>query len=202
MTTEHFTDRIVFLDVETVCLDPAPGSIWEVAVMTTDDDMPRVVQVRPDLAIATPEALVVGRFADRYQAAETLHDLYSWLLDNMPQGAVIVGSNPQFDIAHLTAYWDHYGGPASAPWHYHPCDLPSLVAGVTGRWPDGDGSLSLRWAAEVMGIEPYDYETHTAAGDVLLARDIWRAVKCDAADGQYRPTFGPSHDHPASQGPA
>ena len=166
-----FTDRIVFLDVESVCLDPAPGSIWEVAVMLATDDTPRVVQVRPDLSIAVPEALVVGRFAERYRADEAIRFVDCWLVDNMPEkGAVIVGSNPQFDIAHMDAQW---GLDQPAPWHYHPCDLPSLVAGATGLWPESDGSLSLSWAAETVGLDPADYETHTAAGDVLLARDIW-----------------------------
>ncbi len=180
---KQFTDRLVFVDVETVTLDPQPGSVWEIAVMGPDDDEPKVTQVRPDLSIADMESLKVGRFADRYNASEAKHnypnDLVSWLISNVPDGAVLVGSNPQFDIAHLDMHWRHYEFSESnpAPWAYHPCDLPSLVAGATGRWPDHDGSLSLKWAAVTVGLDPDAYERHTAAGDVLLARDIWLRVK-------------------------
>lgn len=179
-TSPPFTDRLVFLDTETVTLDPQPGSVWEIAVMLPDDDTPRVTQVQPDLSAAEPKALEVGRFAYRYRydlALRHFDDVRAWCRDNIPEGSVIVGSNPQFDTAHLGQFY----GPKVAPWHYHPCDLPSLVAGATGRWPDADGSLSLKWAAETVGIDPDGYERHTAAGDVLLARDIWRQIAFEGA---------------------
>lgn len=161
-TAPTFADRLVFVDVETVCLQPGPGSVWEVAAMLPGDDTPRVAQVVPDLSLANLDALAVGRFTHRYTGTHALDgvDLVYWVHNNIPHGAVIVGSNPQFDIAHLEAAWPD-DAETTPPWHYHPCDLPSLVTGVTGRWPDADGSLSLAWAAEVVSGSTWTTTTGT-----------------------------------------
>lgn len=55
----------VFVDTETVRLDPVPGrvTVWEIGVVTPTGRW--LWQLRPELGIAQPEALRVGRFAER-----------------------------------------------------------------------------------------------------------------------------------------
>src|SRR5690606_5307709 len=99
-----------------------------------------VWQIRPDLTTADPEALRVGRYAERYamppgaEAAFTAHESGHitpmtraeaiTAISNVLAGAVLVGSNPGFDDRHLRRLL------GSAPWHYRPLDMATLTAGI------------------------------------------------------------------------
>ena len=121
----------------------------------------------------------------------------------MLDGAHLVAQNPAFDAGHLDAWLRAYG--QCPAWDYHLTDIGSLAQGYAygmhagylsvaeivrtshrdcGGVLTGDPypppglppSLRLRDAAAIAGIDPDDYETHTALGDARLARDIYDVV--------------------------
>ncbi|WP_219459829.1 hypothetical protein [Nonomuraea rhizosphaerae] len=63
------------LDTETTHLDPALGSLWEIALICRDTDFPDGGdaefwwQVKPDLTTADPASLQVGKYYERSLAA-------------------------------------------------------------------------------------------------------------------------------------
>ena len=65
---------LAFIDCETSHLDAEIGEAWEVAVIlresdavhSPDTDTEYVWQVRPDLTVADPESLKIGRFEERF----------------------------------------------------------------------------------------------------------------------------------------
>lgn len=123
---------------------------------------------------------------------------------NYLDGAVIVGANVgSFDVPHLDGYLRAHGECLTADYHY--LDIGSLVLGwsagkSTGfheatsllrglhskscdmpmpegqKFPPDTGPLKLNQAARVVGLDPDDYEAHTALGDARLTRDIWDVV--------------------------
>jgi hypothetical protein len=168
---------LLFLDLETVTLDPKPGSVWEIGWADLEGPVQSVFVI-PDLTIAQAKALEVGRFGERYDhgAAFTQHqaaDLVRGLLDDRvthdddgrEQRPVIVGSAPWFDADHLAAMFGHPGR-----WHHHHDDMPARAAGALGL----DPPTRLKDAATAAGFDTGAYEAHTAAGDVELTRDLYR----------------------------
>ncbi|NJP70409.1 3'-5' exonuclease [Streptomyces sp. C1-2] len=200
---------IAFVDCETTGLDPARHHVWEIAVIrrrADGVDCEYLWQIRPDLTTAEPEALKIGRYEERFAVPdgfeaiemfesgppfrttlpEVLFDLQDALKD-----AVIVGSNPGFDVAFLTALLRAHG--RKLPWHYRPVDISTLAAGrlygVVGlvRGALGDETpkyvkaptlpFSSRSLSRAVGVEPPgDGVAHTALGDARWARDVFDAV--------------------------
>lgn len=169
--------RLLFLDLETVTLDPVPGAIWEVGWADLEGAV-QSFQVIPDLTVAEQRALEVGRFGERYrhadaltqqQAADTVRTLIEERIthdaDGREQRPVLLGSAPWFDAGHLEVLFCHPGR-----WHPHHDDLPARVAGALGLMPP----VRLKDAAAAAGLDVDAYATHTAAGDVTLARDLFR----------------------------
>lgn len=167
---------LLFLDLETVRLDPAPGSIWEIGWATAEGPVQSVFVV-PDLNVAHPKALEVGQFGARYDHADALTqpqaaNLIRMLLDDLTtidddreHPPVLVGSAPWFDAAHLEALLD---GPGA--WHHHHDDMPARAGGALGLTPP----TRLKDAATAAGLNLDAYRLHTAAGDVALTRDLYR----------------------------
>lgn len=163
----------VVCDTETVTLDPVAGSVWEVAMMRLSDRETIYLQVFPDMNAAVDIALEIGGFHDRFDpdtAFESFSDrLRENLAEFLPDKAVLVGSNPGFDIAHLDAMWatgtDKWG---RSPWHYHGLDVSSMAVAYLGMDSDLVTGTGLANIAEAVGIDPNDFATHTAMGDVEL----------------------------------
>lgn len=201
MTTKH--TPLAFVDTETTHLDPRHGDAWEIAVIRRREDgvdTEYLWQVRPDLTTADPESLSIGRFHERFavpdgwdavefspsgppmrwKLPEMLFDLQEAL-----SGAVLVGSNPGFDVAFLSKLlWAHG---RKLPWHYRPVDIATLAAGY--MWalvPDvmakDPKPISSRWLSRQVGVvPPGDDVAHTALGDARWARDVFDAVTGGAA---------------------
>jgi DNA polymerase III epsilon subunit-like protein len=202
------TTAIAFVDTETTHLDPRHGDVWEVAVIRRHEDgvdAEYLWQLRPDLTKADPESLAIGKFHDRFavpdgwdsieifpaggpplksKLPEMLYDLQESLQD-----AVLVGSNPGFDVAFLTKLLQAHN--RKLPWHYRPVDIATLAAGYRFGQRDsgvygGDfafpGDLpslpfSSRKLSKAVGVEPPgDEVAHTAMGDARWARDVYDAV--------------------------
>ncbi|MFD0478080.1 hypothetical protein ACFQ0B_65335 [Nonomuraea thailandensis] len=63
--------KLAFLDLETTSLDERHGDLWEIGLIMRDlrqpirTDIEHWWQVRPDLTLADPNALKVGRYYER-----------------------------------------------------------------------------------------------------------------------------------------
>lgn len=164
---ERPVTRLLFLDLETVTLEPQPGSIWEIG-WAGEEGPVQSRFVIPDLTIAHPIALNVGRFGQRYDHGAALSQREACgLVEDLVSSdeCVILGSAPWFDADHLEAMM---GGPGR--WHHHHDDLPVRAAGLLGLAPP----VRLKDAAAAAGFDLDAYELHTAAGDVALTRDLYR----------------------------
>lgn len=214
MSTQNSTNSaplLAFVDCETTGLDPARHHVWEIAVIrrrADGVDCEYLWQIRPDLTTAEPEALKIGRYEERFAVPdgweaievmasgpplrstipEMLFDLQGVLKD-----AVIVGSNPGFDVAFLTALLKAHG--RKLPWHYRPVDIATLAVGAlygrASEWTRKDCDAT--WYSKVakavgwpwksydvsrhVEVEPPTKDAaHTAMGDARWARDVWDAI--------------------------
>lgn len=170
---------LLFLDIET--LGTTPGvAIWEVAAARFENE--RLVGhtsmfVRhdpdrrdPDL----PEAFVTD-YARRFDVEEARHPKF--VLDTLSRyaegGAIVCGSNPRFDMDHLEGLAAEHDV-AVPPWHYHPHDLPSMVHGyLLGKGIAPAPPWRSNFLSQALGIDPREYERHTAEGDVWWCRALW-----------------------------
>jgi hypothetical protein len=171
--------ELLFIDIETVCLAPRRGSVWEVAWATLHGPI-ETIQIVPDLAHAEIAALEINRFVDRYDAAEALSPgdaverLDDVLIgsDDQPR-YVLAGSAPWFDADHLNRLpWDKVSLEPGGLWHHHHVDVPTLAAGRLGP---GAVPLPARLSTVARAAEFIldAYDRHTAAGDVALTRDLY-----------------------------
>lgn len=205
---------LAFVDCETTHLDLRHGDAWEIAVIRRREDgvdCEYVWQVRPDLTTADPEALKIGRFEERFAVPDgwdaieffpaggpplksTLPEMLFDLQDAL-SGAVIVGSNPGFDVTFLTKLLHAHG--RKLPWHYRPVDIATLAAGFRyGQAASGayGGDFAFRAdypqlpyksyeLSRAVGVEPPAKDVaHTALGDAAWARDVYDAVTRSQAE--------------------
>lgn len=184
---------VAFVDTETTHLDAGIGDAWEVAVILRefDDeestDTEYVWQFTPDLTVADPESLRIGRFYERFQVPPTREAAYTECVPMLPMlrkaavravvnvlsGALLVGSNPGFDDRFLRKLL----GPGSAQWHYRPYDIVQLAAAKVGVEKAGPLPWSSYDLSRAVGVEPpAKGVAHTALGDARWARDVFDAV--------------------------
>jgi hypothetical protein len=209
-TTKH-APPLAFVDCETLGLDPEKHAMWELAVIRRADgtDTEHLWQIKPakwETEAADPQALDINGYRDRmtlpddYQVGDMTHacglphpmkrDELRDTLRELLDGAVLIGSNPAFDAAFLRVFLD------AAPWHYRTIDVATLAAGrklglvdmalqVGSKPLDSDTvgfPFSSRDLSRWVGVEPPgDGVAHTALGDARWARDVFDAVRGQAA---------------------
>jgi hypothetical protein len=192
------TAPIVFLDTETTGLDP-DAHIWEVAAIRRDPDgamteyhafvhhnldqanqLPEQFRAdhdaryRPDQAIASVE--LVNELRDLFAAP-----------DDYRLRAHVIGAIPNFDTERIGQLMRHHG--AGIPWHHHLMDAETLAIGWLrgARWalsqhraPVGEPFPGPPWDSDALslalGIDPDQFERHTAMGDVRWAMAIYDHV--------------------------
>jgi hypothetical protein len=182
---------IVHIDTEAIRIVPATGGItvWEIGMIVDGDEY--LWQVRPDMHLADHTALKVGRFETRFVSFLRYHpsgtalcvehpdadeegglisgQLFAKMIAELTAGADLWGSNPAFDIGHLDTLLGIYG--IAPSWHYHPNDIPSMAAGwcaakrIVPVSAKDDGRIRSDDWSRAIGINPDDYDRHTALGD-------------------------------------
>lgn len=90
-------------------------------------------------------------------------------------GAHLVGVNPAFDEEKLAALLR--GLKVEPKWNYHKGDVSNIAVGYLA----GRGKVMLPpWKSDVLsrelGVDPDQFERHTALGDVLWAEAQWDAM--------------------------
>jgi len=165
------TTPLVFLDIETTGLDPDVHQVWEIATATEGSAVGSSV-VPHDLRTADPEALRLNGYWARRHLLDNTSANVDQVLRQLLTGATIVGANPAFDAAFLRRRW------GVTPWHYRLLDVEAMAVGVLGL----DRPLGLQKLAEALAHEGHNIPApdHTAAGDVLTTRAVYRALRTEA----------------------
>lgn len=186
------TAPLAFVDCETTGLDPRMHEVWEVALVLRDSEgveFEAVWQLPVDLGRADPMALSVGRFYERAHQAQqgesdqlTSVHAFARQFAALTHGAHLVGAVPSFDDAFLKRVLR--SGHQCPGWHYHLVDVEALVAGRLGLTPPwNSNALSL-----AIGVDPGDFERHTALGDVHWATALYDAVMAEFWDASRNQT--------------
>lgn len=179
---------IVVLDTETTSLR-RDRRAWEVGMIRIDETGVRELGIYVadvDLSNADPKSLEIGGFYQRHLryrppgstggGNEAMTEANAaGLVEQWTRGAHIVGAVPNFDTEVLgDMLFRHRLCPA---WHYHLTDVETLVAGyLLGK---GDGP-KLPWKSDdlsrAVGVNPDDFDRHTALGDCRWALAQLRVV--------------------------
>lgn len=190
---------ILFVDTETLGLDPDRHVVWEVAAVVYDPANRTHPAVRSwqlpvsddELAAADPVALRINRFEDRRADpdAVTSHAVFCaefLALCELAGGshqAVWAGAVPSFDEERLRRLLARHGHQPA--WHYHLLDVETYAVAHLNHdlrtdpfaWPI---TLPVSSAAlnEALDLPPVpDDVRHTAMGDVLWAITMWEACQ-------------------------
>lgn len=176
---------IALIDTETLGLGDAP--IWEVCGFRVEDG--KVVNasfielfVEHDPELMDPELPQSFRddYEERYHRKNPLKVTPAKMVQAVSHlvrgGALVVGSNPGFDMQRIEKVAVDEGLPVP-PWYYHPEDVPTLARG----WLAGKGVFPAPpWKSDVIaqmcGISPKDYDRHTAMGDCQMMWDLWKVI--------------------------
>jgi hypothetical protein len=157
----------VFVDVETVRLDPGHLVVWEIGLVTAHGDE-YLWQIKPDLTIADQRALEVNRYRERIdpalrdaQPGDAMrihhpllpcvgsvepHDIgaasaslceVACEVQYLTSRCAIVGSKPTFDQGHLAVMLGERG--LRPAWEHHPVDIPDVARG----WCAAKGIMSV-----------------------------------------------------------
>jgi hypothetical protein len=194
---------IVFMDTETLGLD-IDSPIWEFAAIrrrTLEDGSHKEHELHIQIHhYAKPwlegSQALPAEFADDYRKRFTAGEAYGKsgaaevIAGFMAGRPHIVGAVPDFDTSRIR---HQLLAPARIPdpWHYHLIDIENVVVGYLvgvgkqavndGILPELDMSLvSPPWSSDdlsrAVGVNPEDFERHTAMGDVRWVMAQWDAV--------------------------
>jgi hypothetical protein len=185
---------LCFVDTETTSLDRYTREVWEVGMVRREPDGSQtsyeVLVAGVDLSEANPVSLKIGRFYDRYDMnhAARKHLLIvghstkyaipedvARNVERMTRGAHLIGAVPSFEDTSLAPLLKrHQLAPA---WHYHLVCIGNVLAGYFGVVPPySSDELSMR-----IGVDPAQFERHTAMGDVRWVMAQWDAWQAQMA---------------------
>jgi hypothetical protein len=174
---------IVFLDIETLGLDP-DAPIWEFAAIRRgvngcficDTKVHLFIEHNPAHWVDDLPPAFQDDYRTRYAAAEKTSEakaveIIACCLD----GAIVIGCNPGFDLERITKLLGrHCVIPCC---HYHPLDIASVAIGFLSAnrvLPDQPWKSDA--LAEAVGVDSRDYARHTAMGDVEWTMAQWDKV--------------------------
>jgi hypothetical protein len=161
-------------------------------------------QAEPDWSGVDPWVLDNTGIRERYDHASAVTWQETALnLRDLVTGRHLVGACPWFDSERLHRIWLRYAGmwrpdepgaPGRAhPWHYHLIDVETLIVGYVQSEEQGWGLTDdleptrlddvhhdFPWDSEDLsrwvGVEPNDFDRHTALGDARWAKACFEAV--------------------------
>lgn len=188
---------LCFIDTETTSLDRETREVWEIAMVRREPDGTETsygaMIAGVDLTHADPRSLAIGRFYERYDIEHNgvPEGLFSALsnpgypyalevarvVERMTRGAHLVGAVPSFEDVSLRPLLAR--AQLAPAWHYHLVCIENIVAGALGVRPP----YSSDWLSRQIGVEPADFDRHTAMGDVrwVMAQwDAWLALSIDS----------------------
>lgn len=181
---------LAFVDTETTGLDPARHEVWEVGLILRSEDgieTEHVWQLPVDLGRADARALTIGRYYDRAEpwfpkGLKRRPDEVTQEFARLTHGAHLVGAVPSFDDAFLKRLLRANG--ECPGWHYHLIDVEALAAGrlatLGDSSPDAASLAQPPWNSTLLsgavGVNPDDFDRHTALGDARWAKAIYDAV--------------------------
>jgi DNA polymerase III epsilon subunit-like protein len=191
---------VIVLDLETTGLDSELHEVWEAAVieLLPAGRIEHVWRIEP-VRQMDEEALKVNQYRYRTRLMRSddrnplgLHGLPYWsgaravssALVGLLDDVTIVGATPQFDQGFLTPMLARYGF-RSTPWHHRARDIGSMAHGYlaamirAGRMPLAslppvDSSTDVY--AVALGLDPADYQRHSALGDCRLIADMYDTI--------------------------
>jgi len=180
---------LVFMDTETTGLSIV-DDIWEFAAIRREIDGTETEHhlfIRHDEALCAslPPSFREDHY-DRYrdhraytkkQAAEYITSIFR---SGKPH---VVGAVPNFDTERIARLVMSQYPAWVMGWHYHLIDVENLAVGWLSALPVDDvrrAALSLPWdsndLSRAVGIDPDQFERHTAMGDVRWAMAIYDVV--------------------------
>ena len=195
---------VVFVDVETTGLHPDRHEIWEVAlILPPGDERPAdspatrirladdggwevTWQLPIEEAKADPFALNLSGYWDRRAAVRMSPGPFARMFRDLVGTRHIVGAVPSFDEERLRRLLEAQG--VLHRWHYHPIDVEALAAGYLHGYGLASAEVvggshvppAIPWRSEdlsrAVGVDPSDFDRHTALGDARWAKAIYQAV--------------------------
>lgn len=187
---------LIFADCETTGLCPDIHVPWEIAWTTAvhrdgvlELNASRVFYVElteRQLRLASPAALDIGRFHQRYGVGQGQRPIGyldvvmilqadTFNVSRQVEGEPLphlVGAVPSFDhnmLCHQWLGWPDFG---EGLWHYHLIDVETLAAGKLNLPPPYSSSE----LTAALGIQVDESTKHTAAGDCNWAIQMYAAV--------------------------
>lgn len=177
---------IVFLDTETLGLDPVNHEIWEVGAIRYDEVNNRVqnkmlVQLKltgPQLLKGDPIGMEIGKFSERRLPEDeclSIRDFIEEFKEFCPKGSHLAGAVVSFDEERLRRMFRKKR--EGIPWHYHLIDVEVLGIGFLRA---KGIKLPLPYKSDIISdyldIAINQEDKHTALGDAQWALDMYRAV--------------------------
>lgn len=190
--------KLVFLDTETTNLT-LDGEIWDLA-FDLDGQEYQFFFKPENWAGANAMSLKIGRYYERTsdlteEPALFGEDAKSWSdprfvapkIAAMLEGRHIVGAVPNFDENFLKPWFAQNGAVLTT--RYHLIDIETLIVGylmaARSRRSDTSGvPFDLPWKSDdlsrLIGVDPDQFDRHTAIGDVRWVKAQWEALMTGA----------------------
>lgn len=182
----------VFIDTETLGLDPRIHPVWEVAAIADDLEFVWHLDLKGhQMLAADPMAVQISGFDKRYPPAgeRTPVDVFLDQFLALTAGRHLCGAVVSFDEERLRRLAWEWGRTPS--WHYHLIDVEALavgaLAGLAQGWRGPERRMRLEamrdlpWKpgelTRMLGLKPPSAEDrHTALGDARWAKAIYDRV--------------------------
>lgn len=177
--------NVVFIDTETLGLDPDVHPVWEVGMIRpSGEEVSFQIRVTArDVSLAHPVALEISGFHERYDKTRAImpREAALRLRDLIPEGAHLAGAVVSFDEERLRRLMWRYG--YSPRWHYHLVEVETLAVGYIagarscGEYPPAPPPpWDSNEISRLVGVDPAQFDRHTALGGARWAKAIYDAV--------------------------
>lgn len=177
-TSTHKARDLVFLDTETLGLD-LWSPIWEFsgtrrdAVTNEETDLYLQITHDPSSWLDTLDEPFATDYRNRFKPDHAVARLdAAHAIHHFTEGAIVVGVNPRFDTERISHQLLRPALLPPEPWYHHLRDVAALALGyLAARRELPEGCWSSNALSAALGVDPEDYQRHTAMDDVRWTRD-------------------------------